>query len=513
MAEMIKRRLIYGAGALGVVAVVFVLTMGLTFGKTGETHKPVKLGAAAPPISHVSSSVQDLSNAFINVAKAVTPAVVQIRVTSTPKAVNVPNGHNSPNNMFKFFFGPDFPFHNFNVPQSRPEPEEALGSGIIVSPEGYIITNNHVVRGADPNGIKVTLLDRRTFNAKLIGRDPTTDVAVIKIDGKNLPYVSLGNSDSAHVGEWVVAIGNPFGLDYTVTQGIISALGRNIGIIRNKYGIEDFIQTDAVINPGNSGGPLVDLRGRVVGINTAIATNTGSYEGYGFAIPINIAKRVAEDIIQHGKVLRPYIGVEISEIDQTTAKALGLKEAEGVLVQSIVSGSPAAKAGIKGGDVILKFDGVKIYHGNQLQALVASKAPGDKATVEIFRDGKTENKTVTLEERSGETFASVSGSGPSGSATLSSLGLSVQNASKDSLKKYDARNGVVVTNVQPASEAFNRGIQPGDLITSVDNKPIANSGDLKRIIDSKKPGDALLFRVKTKDKVSEYLALEIPPKS
>ncbi len=513
MAEMIKRKLIYGAGALGVIAVVFVLTMGLTFGKMGDTHKPVKLGAAAPPISRVAPSVEDLSNAFITVAKAVTPAVVQIRVTSTPKAVNVPNGGNAPGNMFRFFFGPDFPFHSFNVPQAKPEPEEALGSGVIVTPNGYIITNNHVVRGADPNGIKVTLLDRRTYQAKLIGRDPTTDIAVIKIEGANFPYVSLGNSDSVHVGEWVVAIGNPFGLDYTVTQGIISALGRDIGIIRNKYGIEDFIQTDAVINPGNSGGPLVDLRGRVVGINTAIATNTGSYEGYGFAIPINIAKEVAEDIIQHGRVLRPYIGVEISDIDQTTAKALGLKEPEGVLVQSVVHGSPAEKAGIKGGDVILKFDGMTIHHGNQLQALVASKSPGQKATVEIFRNGKTETKTVILEERKGETFASISGSGSSGSADLSSLGLSVQNASKDSLKKYDAKYGVVVTNVQPTSEAFNRGLQQGDLIISVDNKPIRSSADLKAIVKSKKPGDALLFRVKTPAKVSEYLALEIPPKS
>ncbi len=512
MAEMIKRKLLYGAGALGVIAAVFVLTMGLTFGKIGGSKKDVKLGAAAPPITHLSASVQELSDAFISVAKAVTPAVVQIQVTSTPKAVNVPNDQNSPNNMFKFFFGPDFPFHNFNMPQGKPQPEQALGSGVIVSPDGYIITNNHVVQGADHDGIKVTLLDRRTFHAKLIGRDPTTDVAVIKIDGSDLPYVALGNSDSVHVGEWVVAVGNPFGLDYTVTQGIISALGRNINIIRNKYGIEDFIQTDAVINPGNSGGPLVDLRGRVVGINTAIATNTGSYEGYGFAIPIDIAKHVATDLIEHGKVLRPYIGVAITDIDQTMAKAIGLKAAGGVLVQSVESNSPAEKGGIKSGDVILKFDGTRVNHANELQALVASKAPGDKATVEIFRDGKTEDKTVTLEERSGSSFASVSGSESGGSANLSSLGLSVQDADKATLGNYDAKYGVVVTGVQPASEAFNRGIQQGDLITSVDSKPVKSTDDLEKIVDAHKPGDALLFRVKTKDKVSEYLALEIPQK-
>jgi serine protease Do len=512
MAEIIKRRLLYGAGALTAIAAVFVLTMGLTFGKIGESKKNVKLGAAAPPISHVSPSVQELSNAFTTVAKAVTPAVVQIRVTSTPKAVNVPNGGNSPNDMFKFFFGPDFPFHNFNMPQGKPEPEQALGSGVIVSPDGYIITNNHVVQGADDDGIKVTLLDRRTFHAKLIGRDPTTDVAVIKIDGSDLPYVALGNSDSVNVGEWVVAVGNPFGLDYTVTQGIISALGRQINIIRNKYGIEDFIQTDAVINPGNSGGPLVDLYGRVVGINTAIATNTGSYEGYGFAIPINIARHVATDLIDHGKVLRPYIGVAIGEIDQTTAKALGLKEPGGVLVQSVESNSPAEKGGIKSGDVILKFDGTKIDHANQLQALVASKAPGDKADVEIVREGKTEDKTVVLQERNGEDFASNTGGGENSSANLSSLGLSVQSADKTTLDNYDAKHGVVVTSVLPASEAFNRGLQQGDLITDVDNKPVNSTEDLEKIVDAHKPGDALLFRVKTKDKVNEYLALEIPKK-
>lgn len=257
MAEIIKRKLAYGFGALGVIAFIFALTMGLSFGKFGGSIKDVKLGAADPPITQLPPAVEQLSNAFITVAHAVTPAVVQIQVTSTPKAVNVPNGQNPPDNMFKFFFGPDFPFHNFNMPSPEPSPEHALGSGVIVSPDGYIITNNHVVQDADHDGIKVTLLDKRTFDAKLIGRDPTTDIAVIKINGSDLPVVSLGNSDSVHVGEWVVAIGNPLGLDYTVTQGIISALGRNINIIRSRYGIEDFIQTDAVINPETAAARLL----------------------------------------------------------------------------------------------------------------------------------------------------------------------------------------------------------------------------------------------------------------
>ncbi len=513
MAELIKRKLVYGIGALGLISALFILTMGLTYGKIGGTHKYVKLGSEKPPITKMAPSVQELSNAFISVAKAVTPAVVQIRVTSTPQAVNVPNGGQSQNgNIFKFFFGPNFPFHNFNMPNPKPQPEEALGSGIIVSPEGYIITNNHVVQGADHDGIKVTLLNRKSYHAKLIGRDPTTDIAVIKIDGHDLPYVSLGNSDSAHVGEWVVAIGNPFGLDYTVTQGIISALGRNIGIIRSKYGIEDFIQTDAVINPGNSGGPLVNLRGQVVGINTAIATNTGSYEGYGFAIPINIAKEVAEDIIEHGKVIRPYIGVEIQDVDQTMAKALGMHSAHGAIVQSVESSSPAEKAGIKAGDVILKFDGAEVERANQLQALVASKQPGDKVNVEVLHNGKKEERTVVLKARSGGQFAVNNASSTSSSADLSSLGLSVQNASKDTLTKYGKKYGVLVANVAPGSEADNRGIQSGDLITSVDNQPVKNTSELQKIVKAHKPGDALLFRVTTPSKVSAFLALEIPKK-
>ncbi|MFZ1081000.1 MAG: Do family serine endopeptidase [Candidatus Kryptoniota bacterium] len=512
MAEIIKRKLIYGFGALAVIAFVFALTMGLSFGKFGSSAKDVKLGATDPPIAQLPPAVEQLSNAFITVAHAVTPAVVQIRVTSTPKAVNVPNGQNAPDNTFKFFFGPDFPFHNFNMPSPQPTPEKALGSGVIVNPDGYIITNNHVVQDADHDGIKVTLLDKRTFDAKLIGRDPTTDIAVIKINGSNLPVASLGNSDSVHVGEWVVAIGDPMELDYTVTQGIISALGRNINIIRNQYGIEDFIQTDAVINPGNSGGPLVDLHGEVVGINTAIATNTGTYEGYGFAIPINLAHKVALDLIDHGKVIRPYIGVQIQDIDQTMAKALGMNDARGVLVQSIQDNSPAEEADIKAGDVILKFAGQKIEHANQLQSLVASKSPGDKVDVEILHDGKTEQKVVTLKERNGEEFASNDNESGSTATTLQSLGLSVQDADRATLDKYDAKHGVLVTAVSSSSEAEGRGLQQGDLITSIDNKPVNSASEVEKIVSEHKAGDALLFRIITSNKVNAYLALEIPEK-
>jgi len=256
----------------------------------------------------------------------------------------------------------------------------------------------------------------------------------------------------------------------------------------------------------------VDLRGEVIGINTAIATNTGTYEGYGFAVPMNIAKKVATDLIAHGKVVRPYIGVQIQEVDQTMAKALGMKDAEGVIVQSVEDNSPAGNSDIKSGDVILKFDGQKISHANQLQTLVASKQPGDKVDIEIMRDGKTEDKTVTLKERNNEELASGNVSVTSTTTTLSSLGLSVQDADKETLGKYNAKQGVVVTAVNSGSEADERGIQKGDLITSVDNQPVKSPGDLEKIVNGHKPGDALLFRVTASNKTSAYLALEIPEK-
>ena len=441
-------------------------------------------------------------DAMAKVAERVTPAVVNISTTRTVKAPRNPFADDP---FFKRFFG--------DIPQGEQKRKAmSLGSGFIAKSDGYIITNNHVVQEADHDGIKVTLLDKRTFDAKLIGRDPTTDVAVIKITGSNLPTASLGNSDSTHVGEWVVAVGNPLGLDYTVTQGIISALGRNINIIQNQYRIEDFIQTDAVINPGNSGGPLVDLRGQVVGINTAIATNTGTYEGYGFAIPINIAEEVAKDLIDHGKVIRPYIGVAIKDIDQTFAKALGMKDAEGVLVQSVEDNSPAESADIKPGDVILKFDGQKVDQANQLQALVASRRPGEKVDIQLLRDGKTTDVTVTLKERENEEFASNSASESSSSEKLESLGLSVQDADKATLAKYDAKEGIIVTDVISGSEADQRGLQRGDLITSVDNKPIKSTSEFEKSVDDHKPGDALLVRVTTSNKAKAYLALEIPEK-
>ena len=280
-----------------------------------------------------------------------------------------------------------------------PKEQRGSGSGIIISDDGYIVTNNHVVENATK--VTVGMSDKRTFEAKVIGTDPLTDLAVIKIDAKDLPTAYLGNSDDLKVGQWVMAIGNPLALSSTVTAGIVSAIGRGqLGLIKDSYGVENFIQTDAAINPGNSGGALVDLSGAVIGVNSAIAAgNTGNYIGYGFAIPINLVKSVAKDLIAHGKISRGYIGVNIGEVDDAMAKSLGLDKPKGIIVQGIVDGGAASKADIKEGDVILKVDGREVNQPNQLQGYIASKSAGTTVKLTLFRDGKEIEREVTLKAR------------------------------------------------------------------------------------------------------------------
>jgi len=383
------------------------------------------------------------------------------------------------------------------------------------------MTNNHVIEEADDEGIEVIFDDRKRMKAKVIGTDPSTDLAIIKVDAAELPTATFGNSDSLEVGEWVVAVGNPLGLQSTVTAGIISAVGRNIGIIRDSYGIENFIQTDAAINPGNSGGPLVNLYGEVIGINTAIATTNARYQGYGFAIPINLARAVAEDIIKYGKVRRGYIGVNIQDIDETTAKALGLPRVTGVIVQGVVDGGAAEDAGIKEGDVILSVDGKEMNKANELQTYIARHHPGDEVRLKIFRDGKTFEKTVTLRSRKEDNVTTASrGKNPdteernsetseSKTLSLSELGFTVKSLSANQKAEYKVDNGVLVTNVTTYSEAFNRGLQEGDVILEADRKEIKSPKDLKSIIEEKKSGDAILLRTKKRDGTSRFIAMQI----
>lgn len=472
-------------------------------GNTGD----IKLGGP-PPVTTVSQGIKGMSDNFVTVAKAVTPSVVSITVTT------VARGRDSerPQDFFHFF-GPEFR-------QREPERSQGAGSGVIITPDGYIATNNHVVEDADKGGIEVVLDDKTRFKAKLIGTDPSTDLAVIKIDAKDLTVAALGNSDNVQVGEWVLAIGNPLGLNSTVTAGIISAVGRNIGIIRDTYKIENFIQTDAAINPGNSGGALVNMNGEVIGINTAIATTNARYQGYGFAVPVNLLKTIAVDLIKDGKVVRGYIGVQISSVDQTMASAIGLSKSEGVIIQGLVKDGAGEKAGLKEGDVILSVDGKETNAANELQSYIASKHPGDVVALKVFRDGKMIEKKVTLKAREEESTTvkasdkdknreSVEPEVPK-VVTFESLGLSIRALTSDEKKSAEVENGVIVTEVKPYSEAFNRAIEQNSVIVEADRKEVSSPSDLKRIVDGRKPGDSILLRLKRPKGGTAYIAVQLP---
>ncbi len=502
-----------------IFAALFLIFVGIVFGVVLVSNfkgavepvfagdAQVKLGAPSP-IKNQAADIKGLSRAFAGVAKAVSPTVVSITVTTKGK-----ESTSDDMNDFFHFFGPKFR-------SPHPEPQQGSGSGFVVSPDGYILTNNHVVEDADEKGIEVAFNNKHHLNAKIVGTDPSTDIAVIKVDGHDLPTAAFGNSDEIEIGDWVLAIGNPLGLQGTVTAGIISALGRNIRIIQDNYGIENFIQTDAAINPGNSGGPLVNLNGEVIGINSAIATTNARYQGYGFAIPINLAKTVAEDIIKYGKVRRGYLGVQIRDIDETDAKALGLESAKGVFVSALVKGGAAEQSGVKEKDVILSIDGKAVDAANELQSVIAHKHPGDEAVLNIFRDGQTLQKKVTLKSRTEENVAvnnprddnengEMENDDSPKAMKLESLGMSVKPLSPAEKRQNKVENGVLVTEVKRFSEADNRGIAAGDIILQADKKELYSTSDMKSIIEKRKAGDAILLRVKHGSQTN-FVAVQIP---
>ena len=506
-----------------VVVAVLLIAVGIVFGVTLVSSfkgvdftfagQDVKLGAQSKSPAP-NATLQALNEAYHAISKDVTPTVVYIIVTSKPKA------ERGTQNPFHFFFGPD-------LQNPRSLPEVGAGSGVILTPDGYILTNNHVVDGASSDGIEVTLWDNRVFKkAKLIGTDMYTDLAVIKVDAQDLPIPRLGNSDNVDVGHTVFAFGNPLGLTSTMTQGIVSALGRQLNIIderRTGLGIEDFIQTDAVINPGNSGGALVDINGEVIGINAAIATTNARYQGYSFAIPINLAKKVATDIIKYGKVRRGYIGVTIQNVDATMAKANGLGKPEGVFVQQVIAGGAGETAGVKAGDIILTVDGKEVNTSNQLQTIIASKYPGEIVTLKIFRDGKTIEKKVTLKSREAAEEAVASNDqteesdeprdvSSKGILKLDDLGMTVRNLDAKTKKEYGVENGIIVDSVEPLSEANKRDVREYDVIISVGDKTVSSVTQFDKLMKSKKAGDAVLMRVKGKDKSTRFVAVEVPGK-
>ncbi len=337
--------------------------------------------------------------------------------------------------------------------------------------------------------LKVGLYDKRIFDAKVVGTDPLTDFAVIKIDAKDLPVAYLGDSDGLKVGQWVMAIGNPLSLSSTVTAGIVSAIGRGqLGLIKNSYGVENFIQTDAAINPGNSGGALVDLSGAVIGVNSAIAAGrTGTYIGYGFAIPVNLVKSVAKDLIAHGKVSRGYIGVNIGEVDAAMAKSLGMNRPQGVIIQGIVDGGAASKADIKEGDVIIKVDGREVNQPNELQSYVAAKSAGTTVHLTLFRDGKEIERDVTLKARETESSnepvvnkdeSENNSKSNAETAELSDIGLTVKNMSSKEKEDYKVKNGIIITDVKAFSNAEDQNLFKGLVIIEANKQKVNN---VKRI--------------------------------
>ncbi|MDZ7289221.1 MAG: DegQ family serine endoprotease [candidate division KSB1 bacterium] len=463
-----------------------------------ESKEPIEIksGSGQPP-AMANLDLQSTGKAFVEVSQQVMPTVVSV---TSSKVVRV-------RNPFSEFFRDDLFGRSFrDWHRERRERQEGLGSGVIISSDGYILTNNHVIREAEEISV---LIDKKEYKAKVIGVDPKTDLAVIKISAKNLPVVKLGNSDDLQVGEWVLAIGNPFSLQlqHSVTAGIVSGKGRtNVGIGDIDY--EDFIQTDAAINPGNSGGALVNLRGELVGINTAIVASSwgGGNLGIGFAIPINLAKQIMEQLIASGKVVRGWLGIYIQTADNNIAEKMNLPSTEGALVSEVTSNSPAEKAGIRNGDFIVEFDGKKVHDSNQLMHLIAGYKPGTRATLKLIRDGREKTLSVTLGERPEQDTPRYSSSDRPGNR----LGIEVSNVTEELARQFDlgSETGVVVIDVEPGSLAEKEGIQVGDLIREVNREVVRSVRDFNRIVNALKSGEIVLLRI-TRGDNNFFVALKV----
>ena len=417
---------------------------------------------------------------FIAAANRILPAVVTVQSEMMISAVPRDEEH-------KFFWeqheGDDLEFF-----------QQGTGSGIIISKKGYILTNYHVIENA--TSFNVTLYDKREFKGKLIGGDPNTDIALLKIENDDLPTAFIGNSDSVKIGEWVMAVGSPLNFSSTITAGIISALGRDIRIINRQYGVENFIQTDAVINPGNSGGALVNLNGEVIGINTAIATRTGLYQGYGFAIPSNLAKKIVNDLLRFGEVHRGLLGVSITNVDSRVAKGVGLPKPMGVLVQGLQKDMPAEQAGIKVGDVILSVNGEEVVSVNDLQIKIASKNPGQEVKLKVWRNNRELTYYVRLGKAPISPVSEIEKK-QKNQNTFKNLGMSVRNLDSGEKEKFKVNEGVYVEEVKPGSPAFEGGVFKGFILVSLDGQPIKNEKDFQKKLSGYKTGDVLKFSARS----------------
>jgi serine protease Do len=473
----------YLAGALGLILVLVLGGLAGSFLTYKTGNSPFGPASTTPLFvsadNNRSASLTPLAVGFAPIVKTALPAVVNISSSRTVKQDASPF-MNDP--FFRQFFG-----DQFNVPRERRE--QSLGSGVIVSPDGYILTNNHVVEGS--NDVKIFLSDKREMKARIVGTDPQLDIAVLKVDAKDLPVLTLGDSSKVQVGDISLAIGNPFGLGQTVTMGIVSAIGRgNLGI--EDY--EDFIQTDAAINPGNSGGALIDSRGDLIGINTAILANgSQGNQGVGFAIPFNMARSAMEQIIKNGKVVRGWLGVSIQEVTAPMAKSFGLDKRRGALVGEVTPDSPASRAGLQRGDIITALNGEDVPDSRELRLRVAALAPGTRVSLKVFREGHERELSVTLGELQGEARAA----NPAASHSGALRGLSVDDLTPQVARQLGITaqaHGVVVVDVQPNTPASDAGIRRGDVIQEINQKPVGTVSEFDRAAaQADQSGSALLL--------------------
>ncbi len=469
-------------------ALVSMAALGAAFVLGSQSLTPFPASGSTPAAPIVGALP---ANGFTEVAKAVTPAVVNI-TTVIGEKISGRRGQEDMRDRMEEFFGPFGP--KFRGPQGPGEPRGfhggGQGSGVIVSPDGYVLTNNHVIDGA--REVTVTLPDKREFKGKIVGTDPKTDLAVVKIDGTNLPTVAWGDASKLQVGEYVLAVGNPFGLNSTVTLGIVSALGRGrMGITQ----YEDFIQTDAAINPGNSGGALVNTKGELVGINTAIFSQSGGYQGVGFAVPTSMSQPIYESLVKHGKVVRGYLGIGIQDLNQDLAKSFSLAEGKGALVTDVKEESPADQAGLKQGDVIMSYQKTPVEDAVALQRMVTKTTVGTKVPVKVMRDGHEKELTITIGEQPSDLRVARA---EDGEKDYAFAGVAVQDLDRDTAKELGIKGkaqGVVVTSVEPESSAEKAGLMPGDVIREINRQPVKSVKDFEKVSSAVKKGENVLMLI------------------
>lgn len=485
--------------------VLVVAGSSLAFSKItqpdGEAPPPVRLTVDTTEINRDSQ----LTPSFAPVVKQIAPSVVKVFTTATVKQARQTQQPLLDDPFFRRFFGPEFRGEDVER-QFRAPKRHGLGSGVIVTEDGYILTNNHVIDGADT--VKVALSpDGREYTAKVVGKDPKTDIAVLKIEAENLPHLSLADSDKVEVGDLVLAVGNPFGIGQTVTMGMVSATGRASMGLGLDY--EDFIQTDAAINPGNSGGALVDLQGRLVGINTAILSRSGGNQGIGFAVPINLARTVMENLVEHGRVVRGFLGVNIQDITSELAKEFDLDEPRGALVAEVTPDSPAEKAGLKNGDVIVEFNGKEIRDSRHLKLQVGQTAPDQDVTVKLIRDGKPETVEVRLKEFPDAALATLDGKQGTEASREHLAGVAVDDIdanTRNQLRLPRGLHGALVTNVDPTSPAYEAGLRKGDILLEMNRQPIRNAEDAIAL-SNKIEDNTILLRV-WREGASRYVVVD-----